>query len=566
MFLHKTLITPLLAFAVGTAASVAFTADMPLIGPSFSANFDPSNSKAIRSAKAEFPGLMEGLFSAGTLNRTDLVFAVDVFSAATNKSLFNYYHVGEGQNVTLTCGDLNDKTIGRLGSVSKIFTVYAILAAAGMEVFSHPVTRYLPELAGNPSNDSLDRIIWEDVTVGALASQQAGSGGAGDLLQQHDSLSDFTTPVLLEFMRKKRPVISTSRNAVYSDAGFALLGVVLERLSGQPYKDALQQNIFNPLGLNNMSTTVPNGTDVNAINRLPLSNTSSWGLEIPIVTPSGGIYSNGADLRTAGLSILNSELLSAAATRAWMKPLSGTGSLVELVGAPWEIARLMIPVTPGSNRTRVSDLYTKAGGNGDYTCIFALSPDHGIGYSILIAGATASAARWPLRDLVGETFIPAMEHAAAQNGRRNFAGTFVDETAEGTNLTITVDEGRPGLGLESFYINGTESRAILLGATKPANISARLYPTGPNSYSRSLASLYKTNGTISLAYRMLGQPWTPLPRATVEGGKKSLFDNTFAWMNVDFFGPMDEFVLEVVDGRLESVSSTGAKRVLKRVD
>lgn len=179
MFLHQTLITPLLAFAVGTAASVAFTADMPLIGPSFSANFDPSNSKAIRSAKAEFPGLMEGLFSAGTLNRTDLVFAVDVFSAATNKSLFNYYHVGEGQNVTLTCGDLNDKTIGRLGSVSKIFTVYAILAAAGMEVFSHPVTRYLPELAGNPSNDSLDRIIWEDVTVGALASQQAGSGGAG---------------------------------------------------------------------------------------------------------------------------------------------------------------------------------------------------------------------------------------------------------------------------------------------------------------------------------------------------------------------------------------------------
>lgn len=281
---------------------------------------------------------------------------------------------------------------------------------------------------------------------------------------------------------------------------------------------------------------------------------------------SGGIYSNGADLRTAGLSILNSELLSAATTRAWMKPLSGTGSLVELVGAPWEIARLMIPVTPGSNRTRVSDLYTKAGGNGDYTCIFALSPDHGIGYSILIAGATASSARWPLRDLVGETFIPAIEHAAVANGRRNFAGTFVDETSEGTNLTITVDEGRPGLGLESFYINGTESRAILLGASKPANISARLYPTGPNSYSRSLASLYKTNGTIRLAYRMLGQPFTPLTRATVEGGKKSLFDNTFAWMNLDFFGPMDEFVLEVVDGRLESVSSTGAEVVLKRAN
>ena len=72
---------------------------------------------------------------------------------------------------------LNDGTIYRIGSVSKLYTVYAILANAGMEVLDHRVTRYLPELAGNAGSDPLQRIRWEDVTVGALASQLGGSGG-----------------------------------------------------------------------------------------------------------------------------------------------------------------------------------------------------------------------------------------------------------------------------------------------------------------------------------------------------------------------------------------------------
>ncbi|KAM5386937.1 hypothetical protein ACJZ2D_000230 [Fusarium nematophilum] len=565
MLLHT--ITASLFAAGAAAARIVASDEVPLIGPSFLSNFDPSKSKAIRDAKAAFPALMDNLFDADVLNRTDLVFAVDVFSAATNESIYSYYHVGEGQNETLTTGELNDGTISRLGSVTKLFTVYAIIAKAGIEIFSHPITRYLPELAGN-SSDPLESISWEDITVGALASHQAGSGGAADLLLKfQENPFAITGADLLKHMRDdKHPVVSPFRNAVYSDGGFAILGELLARISGQTYNDAMRDILFKPLGLDDMSVTVPNGSDTNAINRLPVDNTSSWGLDIPIVAGSGGIYASGADLRAAGLSILNSELLSPATTQAWMKPLSGTGSLVELVGAPWEISRLMIPVTPGSNRTRVSDLYTKAGGNGDYTAILALSPDHGIGYSILVAGSTATPARWPIRDLVGETFIPAAERAAAENAERNLAGTFVSESSDGTNLTLTVDDGLPGLGLESFYIDGVESRSTLMGMAEPADVLVRLYPTGPNSYSRSLASLYRTKGTMKVAHRMVGKLPPLAPRAAVEGGKGGLFDNSFSWMNLDFVGPIDEFVFEIVDGKLESVTSTGAELVLKRVD
>lgn len=253
-----------------------------------------------------------------------------------------------------------------------------------------------------------------------------------------------------------------------------------------------------------------------------------------------------------------------------MKPLSGTGSLLELVGAPWEIQRLMIPATPGSNRTRVSDLYTKAGGNGDYTAIIALSPDHGIGFSLLVAGTSATPARWPLRNVLGETFIPAAERAAAENAKRSFTGIFVAEGSEGTNLTITFDEGKPGLGLESLYLEGVDIRSQILGSLEPFPMSVRLYPAGITS-SKSLSALYKSKGKISVKHTAVISPVPLPPRAAVEGGKGGLFDNSQAWMSIGQYGSPDEFVFNLVDGKLESVTSialrdAGVKGDLKRVD
>ncbi|KAF7528005.1 hypothetical protein PCG10_001940 [Penicillium crustosum] len=560
MLLDKALVTSLLGLAASSTARIIATDEVPLIGPSFLSNFDPSNSSAINHAKSQFPGLIDSLFSTGELNRTDLAFHIDVFSAATNKSIYSYSHVGENSKPSLTSGELNDKTISRIGSVTKLFTVYAIIAKAGIEVFAHPVTKYLPELAGNSDSEPLDSIRWEDITVGALANQQAGSGGVADFLTEYADLDkplQYSPEDLLKFFRDERkPVVSPFRNAVYSDGGFAILGQVLARLSGMSYREAVHEVLFDPLDLESMSTTVPTGSDLNVIDRRSIDKNTSWAGDVEIVASTGSYYSNAADLRTAGLAILNSELLSPDTTSQWMKPSSGTGSLVELVGAPWEISRLEIPVTPGSNRTRISDLYTKAGGNVDYTSIFALSPDHGIGYSILVAGFTATPARWPLRNVVGGTFIPAAEYAAAENARRNLAGTFVDEASPDTNITLSVDRGHPGLGLKSFWIKGNNARD---------HAHWRLYPTGLNSFSRSLSYLYRTKGTLRVAHRMV-EPQPPIkPRAAVEGGKGGLFDNSFVWMNLDFAGPADEFIFNLVDGRLVSVEYPVTGSVLKRV-
>lgn len=170
----------LMGLTAGAArANVVPTEEVPLLGPAFVSNFDPTHSKAIENASETFPDVIESLFEAKTLNKTDLIFAVDVFSAATNESIYQYHHVGESQEDALTKGDLSDKSIFRLGSVSKLFTTYAIIAKAGIDIFAHPVTKYLPDLAREPSGDDniIGHIRWEDVTVGALAAHQAGTGG-----------------------------------------------------------------------------------------------------------------------------------------------------------------------------------------------------------------------------------------------------------------------------------------------------------------------------------------------------------------------------------------------------
>jgi len=200
---HIASIGQLAAFAALITAAGAATPPtqvVPLIGPAFLSNFDPTNSDAIKNATEAFPKAIENLFDSGALNKTDLVFAVDVFSAATNSSLFSYQHVGEGQEQVLTAGKVDDQTIGRTGSVTKLFTAYALLVKAGIGIFDVPVTHYLPELRRVPSagedgeDDLIERIRWEEITIGALASHQAGSGGGGALFAENLGEEESMTP------------------------------------------------------------------------------------------------------------------------------------------------------------------------------------------------------------------------------------------------------------------------------------------------------------------------------------------------------------------------------------
>lgn len=176
-------------FALSPIVNALPTADVPILGSTFPSDFDLTQTDAFLEGTESFPQLIEELFASGAVNESETSFAIDVFSSVTNTSIYHYYHSGSVNEEYLTAGELNDDTIFRVGSVSKLYTIYAILAQAGLDILRDPVTKYLPELSGNSRDAPLTKIIWEDITVGALAAHQAGTGGFRKLVFSDENLN-----------------------------------------------------------------------------------------------------------------------------------------------------------------------------------------------------------------------------------------------------------------------------------------------------------------------------------------------------------------------------------------
>jgi hypothetical protein len=163
--------------------------------------------------------------------------------------------------------------------------------------------------------------------------------------------------------------------------------------------------------------------------------------------------------------------------------------------------------------------------------------------------------------LVATVFIPAAEHVAFENAALNYAGTFADPGNATSNLTLTVDADKPGLGLSSFFVDNVNWLSNITQPTLEANsnlFSFRLYPSGIEYPTSSSNGIMKTFNAVAGAA-------APAPRAAVEGGV-GLFDNGCqAWQSLGFF-TTSEFELEVVEGRVESVRHVDANVTMRRIE
>jgi hypothetical protein len=196
------------------------------------------------------------------------------------------------------------------------------------------------------------------------------------------------------------------------------------------------------------------------------------------------MFSTTSDLVLLGQSILNSTIITPALTRSWLRPVTHTADLSIAVGMPWEIHRLLLPLSPDSSNTRVVDLYTKNGALGSYASLFVLSPDHGLGFVILLASATTNVLARDqnmvvIGDIATDILVPAFEAAAREQATTHFAGTYTDRNTTMT-LTVTVDDGIPGLGIHNWTRGDLDvlKYYAYLGGNIPLTLdpSLRIYP------------------------------------------------------------------------------------------
>ncbi len=289
----------------------------------------------------------------------------------------------------------------------------------------------------------------------------------------------------------------------------------------------------------------------------------------------GGMFSTGADLTTLGQAILSSSILPSAVSRQWLKPITHTSDPYMSVGMPWEIHRMEVdlPVPSCSGTvvskpfTRLVDLYTKNGELGSYTTQFVLSPDHGLGFALLIASppSTTGASNEKLVELVEisevvtEALVPAFEAASREQAVQNFAGTYVWTENSTMALTLAADDGRPGLGVRNWT----------MGSLNVLQVYAALALGSPILSDESSLRLYPMDlvGGGQMAFR--GVYEILQNESSTETGRQPFTSGCLAWGGVDTpqYGNVgfDDFVFDINDaGEATAITSRVARKTLKR--
>ena len=142
----------------------------------------------------------------------------------------------------------------RLASVSKQFTAAAILllAESGRLHLDDPVRRWLPTL---PETDSA-------VTLRQLLTHTGGLVDYEDLIPPDTTAQVSDNDVLRMLSATSKSYFAPGTSYRYSNSGYVLLGLVVERASGVSLPLYLQQHIFRPLHMDHTLMYMRGGPEV----------------------------------------------------------------------------------------------------------------------------------------------------------------------------------------------------------------------------------------------------------------------------------------------------------------
>ncbi len=199
-------------------------------------------------------------------------------------------------------GEATADTRFPIASVTKMFTAVAVmqLVQAHRVDLDATAATYLPRVP-----------YAKEITVRELLQHTSGLWNYGDYAFQSGIVSRPTNPLAILAMAAKHPLTSAPGTKwSYSNTGYVVLGLIVERVSGEPLAQYDREHIFTPANM--MQTTVgnpPAGTSVaqgymSATGKLAPAYDPSW------LFACGDIVSTAADLARFDIALLDGKLLS----------------------------------------------------------------------------------------------------------------------------------------------------------------------------------------------------------------------------------------------------------------
>lgn len=204
----------------------------------------------------------------------------------------------------------DDASVFRIGSLSKMFTTLGLMQLAEKELvdIDADITTYIPHFKPyNPFANAPSGTLGSEITLRKLMSHTAGivrEPKSGHYLDAHRPSLTETVDELAVSTLKEDPSKGVMR---YSNAGIAVVGSVIERVSGLSYPDYIAENILAPLGMTDTAVTL-----TPEIER-KLAPAFMWTVDgdvpAPVFdlggSPAGNIYSTVPDMARFASALIN---------------------------------------------------------------------------------------------------------------------------------------------------------------------------------------------------------------------------------------------------------------------
>jgi len=288
---------PLLAASV--VVSAAFAAALPL-----QAQLVQPTPEALAELDARIEAEMEENNIPGTL--------VAVVSRGRVLHVKTYGMANVELRVPVT-----DSTVFEIGSISKQFVSAAmmLLVQDGRVALDDPIHDYLADL---PSE-------WLGVTIRQLLTHTSGIPDYEEI-QTYEAYRFRFTPEEIIRVAHTRPMdFASGTGWYYSNTGYFLLSLIVERVEGQPLGDVLRRRVWGPLGMGQTRMAdpediIPHRAAGYWVDRMGEALMNRDATQTSSTLGAGGIVSSVHDMAKWDAALYGEELLSAQSKETMWTP------------------------------------------------------------------------------------------------------------------------------------------------------------------------------------------------------------------------------------------------------
>jgi len=232
---------------------------------------------------------------------------------------------------------IGPETNFRLASCTKQFTAMAVMLLAhdGKLRYDETLTEVFPEFPA----------YGKQITIRNLLNHTSGLPDYEDLMQPQPGVAEdklrqiHDREVLMLLERQTKTNFAPGTHWAYSNSGYVVLAMVVEKVSGKRFGEFLQERIFTPLG---MTHTMAYEKGKNEVTNRAYGHTRRGGKwvekdqsDTSATLGDGGVYSSLQDLAKWDRALSQNRLLSEAEMRpAWTPVVVPDHSVEEPDGRP----------------------------------------------------------------------------------------------------------------------------------------------------------------------------------------------------------------------------------------